>query len=311
LYGGNHQAGSVTALSPDELSETGSMEGDVYCFGHFRLIVRERMLMRNDVQVTLGSRAFDVLVALVERAGETLNRQELFQLVWPDVVVAKVNLRVHVATLRKVLGDGHDGNRFIISVAGRGYRFVAAVNRVRSMSRATSSTRVPMVQGLRQPERMLGREAAISTISSRLARKRFISLGGAGAWGRALVAFAVAHTLAADADDTVCFVDFVGIDDAGKVAMTVASALGCEIAQQPPLACVLSHLRDKETLLVFDNCDHVFAGVVQLTELLFSEAPLVRVLVSSREALRLSPVTPDALRPEAAERDAMLRSHRD
>jgi DNA-binding winged helix-turn-helix (wHTH) protein len=264
------------------------MEGDVYCFGHFRLIVRERMLMKDDVQVTLGSRAFDVLVALVERAGETLNRQELFQLVWPDVVVAKVNLRVHVATLRKVLGDGRDGNRFIISVAGRGYRFVAAVDRVHSARPTTSLTRAPLVQGFARPERMLGREAAISTISSRLARKQFISLGGAGAWGRALVAFAIAHTLAG-ADDAVCFVDFSGINDADLVAMTVASALGCVKEQQPPLASVLAYLRDKEMLLVLDNCDPVFAGVAQLTDLLFSEAPLVHVLVSSREAPRLSP----------------------
>lgn len=205
----------------------------------------------------------------------------------PDVVVAKVNLRVHIAALRKVLGDGRDGNRFIISVAGRGYRFVAAVDRVHSARPTTSLTRAPLVQVAR-PERMLGREAAISTISSRLARKQFISLGGAGAWGRALVAFAIAHTLAG-ADDAVCFVDFSGINDADLVAMTVASALGCVKEQQPPLTSVLAYLRDKEMLLVLDNCDPVFAGVAQLTDLLFSEAPLVHVLVSSREAPRLSP----------------------
>jgi len=265
------------------------MEGDVYCFGHFRLIVRERMLMKDDVQMPLGSRAFDVLVALVERAGETLNRQELFQLVWPDVVVAKVNLRVHVAALRKVLGDGRDGNRFIVSVSGRGYRFVAAVDRVHAARQATALTRASLVPA--RSGRMLAREAAIATLSSKLARKRFISLGGSSAWGRTLAAFAIAHTFAIDADDAVCFVDFIGISDAGRVATTVASALGCETGQKPPLACVLSYLRDREMLLVFDNCDHVFAGVAQLTELLFGEAPLVHVLVSSREALRLSPRT--------------------
>lgn len=272
------------------------MEGDVYCFGHFRLIVRERMLMKDGVQVALGSRAFDVLVALVERAGETLNRQELFRLVWPDVVVAKVNLRVNVATLRKVLGDGRDGNRFIVSVAGRGYRFVAAVSRIPSASPAMSLARASMVPHLPSRERMLGRDPTMSAIRSQLARKRFISLGGTGTWGRALVAFAIAHSLDTDADDTVCFVDFIGIDDSGRVAVAVASALGCEIKQQPPLTCVLAYLRDKEMLLVFDNCDHVVAGVAQLTELLFTEAPLVRVLISSRQALRLSPVTRDPAR---------------
>jgi predicted ATPase len=96
--------------------------------------------------------------------------------------------------------------------------------------------------------------------------------------------------LATDVDDAVCFVDCIGIDDDARVAMTVASALGCEIQQQVPMACVLAYLRDKEMLLVFDNCDHLFAGVAQLTDLLFSEAPMVHVLVSSQEALRLSAI---------------------
>ena len=266
------------------------MEGGVYCFGNFRLIVRERRLMKDDVELTLGSRAFDVLVALVERAGETVNRQKLFELVWPDVVVAKVNLRVHIARLRKVLDDGRHGNRFIVSVAGRGYRFVAAVGRLHSAGPVTSLTRssgVPPPSP--HPEPMFGRNAAIAALSSQLSRKRFISLGGAGGWGRSLVAFAIAHTMASD--DSVCFVDFIGTDDPSRVAMTVASALGCELHQQPPLARVLAYLRNREMLLVFDNCDHIFAGVAQLTEILFSQAPLVHVLVGSREVLRLSRVT--------------------
>lgn len=105
-----------------------------FCFGGFELLVRERLLLRDGMRIGIGSRAFDLLLALVERAGETVNRQDLFDRVWPDVIVAKVNLRVHVAGLRKALDDGRDGNRYIISVANRGYRFVAAVNRVRSAS---------------------------------------------------------------------------------------------------------------------------------------------------------------------------------
>ncbi len=101
----------------------------IFCFGRFRLTVRDRVLMKDSMPVSLGSRAFDLLLALVERAGETVNRDDLFELVWPDVIVTKVNLRVHVAGLRRALGDDRDGNRFIVSVAGRGYRFVAPVNR--------------------------------------------------------------------------------------------------------------------------------------------------------------------------------------
>jgi DNA-binding winged helix-turn-helix (wHTH) protein len=205
----------------------GSM-GDTFCFGRCRLVVRERLLLKDNVLVSIGSRAFDLLLALLERAGETVNSQELFARVWPDVIVAKVNLRVHVAGLRKALGDGQDGNRFIVSVAGRGYRFVAAVNRFQSAVPATVF------------------------------------------------------------DNAVCFVDLAGVEDPAHVAIAVAAALGCEAEPQQTLSCVLDYLQDKKMLLAFDNCERVFAGVAQLTERLFTEAPLVQILISSREALHLS-----------------------
>lgn len=119
--------------SPRAVTRTSSVQaGQTFRFGRCRLVVRERLLLMDDVPVTVGSRAFDLLVVLLEHAGETVDRQDLFARVWPDVIVAKVNLRVHIARLRKALGDGLDGNRFIVSVAGRGYRFVAPVDRVQS-----------------------------------------------------------------------------------------------------------------------------------------------------------------------------------
>jgi DNA-binding winged helix-turn-helix (wHTH) protein len=265
------------------------MNDDAFCFGRFRLGVRERVLLKDGAPVHLGSRAFDLLLALVERAGQTVNREELFELVWPDVIVAKVNLRVHVAGLRKALSDGQDGKRFIISVTGRGYRFAASVMRLQAAAPATltAPSTAPLPVRL---QHMFGRDAAIETLSSQLARKRFISLGGPGGWGRTSVAFALARALATDFVDAVRFVDLGSIDDPAQLAMTVASALGCEVPGRHPLASLLAYLRDKEMLLVFDNCEHVSAAVAHLTERLFQEAPLVHVVVSSREALRLSPV---------------------
>lgn len=275
-------------ISAQANSKIGSMGGDTFCFGRFRLAVRERVLLKDNAPVSVGSRAFDLLLALVERAGETVNRQELFERVWPDVVVAKVNLRVHVAGLRKALGDGQDGNRFIVSVAGRGYRFVALVSRFRPAVPAATWKRDSTAPLPVRLERMFGRDAAIATLSSQLSRNRFISLGGPGGWGHTSVAFAIAHTLATDFDNAVYFVDLLGIGDPAGVPAAVAAALGCEVEPQESLTCLLAHLQDKEMLLVFDNCDHVFAGVAQLTERLFTEAPLVHVVISSQEALHLS-----------------------
>src|SRR5215468_9029391 len=112
-------------------------------FGPFRLFPTERRLLKGETPVQIGSRELDILIALVERAGEVVTKRELFARVWPDVVVEESSLRVHVAGLRKVLADGEDQARYIVNVPGRGYSFVAALTGTvapasRIWSRATS-----------------------------------------------------------------------------------------------------------------------------------------------------------------------------
>lgn len=93
-------------------------------FSHFVLRVHERQLLDGDRPITLGARAFDVLCALAVRAGELVSKSQLFELVWPGVVVEENNLQVHVSTLRKVIGP-----ELIATIPGRGYRFTAQVLR--------------------------------------------------------------------------------------------------------------------------------------------------------------------------------------
>jgi DNA-binding winged helix-turn-helix (wHTH) protein len=96
-------------------------------FGHFRLLPIQRLLWNGDRPVHLGSRAFDILVVLVERAGELVTKRELMRVVWPDTIVVEANLTVHVTALRRALGDDQADNRYIVNIPGRGYRFVAPV----------------------------------------------------------------------------------------------------------------------------------------------------------------------------------------
>jgi len=83
-------------------------------------------LLKGDEQVRLGSRAFDILVALTERPGQLISKNELMARVWPGIFVVPANLTVHVTALRRALGDGVDGNRFVVNVPGRGYCFTAS-----------------------------------------------------------------------------------------------------------------------------------------------------------------------------------------
>ena len=99
----------------------------VLLFGPFRLDIGGRLLERNGMPVSVGARAFDILVALALRAGHTVCHDELMTLVWPNVTVTPVSLRGNIANLRKALGDKRCGARYIINNTGRGYCFVAPV----------------------------------------------------------------------------------------------------------------------------------------------------------------------------------------
>src|SRR5258708_30955543 len=99
-------------------------------FGAFQLLPTERLLKRGDDVVRLGSRAFDILAALADRPGELVGRQELIDKVWPDVFVVEASLRFHISELRKALGDGVDGGRYVLNVPGRGYTLVAPTARL-------------------------------------------------------------------------------------------------------------------------------------------------------------------------------------
>ena len=96
-------------------------------FGAFRLLPTKRLLMHTDKPVRLGSRALDILITLAERPGELVSKDELMARAWPNTFVEPANLTVHISALRRALGDGHDGNRFLINIPGRGYQFVAPV----------------------------------------------------------------------------------------------------------------------------------------------------------------------------------------
>src|SRR5258707_2416471 len=96
-------------------------------FGPFELSIGERVLLRDGQVLPLGGRALDILTYLADRPGEVIAKQELIDHVWSDVIVEEGSLRVHVAAIRKALGDGQFGKRYIANIKGRGYSFVGIV----------------------------------------------------------------------------------------------------------------------------------------------------------------------------------------
>ena len=98
-----------------------------FSFGSFRFFPARQLLLEGETPVRLGSRALEILAGLVERPGELVSRDELVARVWPNTVVEESNLKVNVCALRRASGEGQPGRRYIATVSGRGYRFVAPI----------------------------------------------------------------------------------------------------------------------------------------------------------------------------------------
>src|SRR2546430_2725839 len=164
------KAGRTVSQLSDGVSE------QTLAFGPFRLIRSQKLLLENDRPVRLGSRALELLIALVERAGEVVSREELVARVWPATIVEESSLRVHIAALRKALGDGHGGARFITNVPGRGYCFVAPVARAALSSVASSAlaARSPSHNLPARLTRMIGRADEVAALAALLAEHRFV-----------------------------------------------------------------------------------------------------------------------------------------
>jgi TolB-like protein/DNA-binding winged helix-turn-helix (wHTH) protein len=99
----------------------------IYEFGPFRVDPLRRLLLRDGKQVRLPAKAFEILLALLEEKGRLLDKDELMRRVWPDAVVEENNLTVNMSALRKALGESPRDHRYLVTVPGRGYQFVADV----------------------------------------------------------------------------------------------------------------------------------------------------------------------------------------
>lgn len=115
--------------SSDTTTVTGSSAQDIFVFGPFLLHAAQKRIERNGSPIQLSDRAFDILLTLIIQAGTVVSKSDLMASAWPGVNVDEGSLRVHVAALRKALGDGRAGAKYLSTVSGQGYCFVGSVSR--------------------------------------------------------------------------------------------------------------------------------------------------------------------------------------
>jgi predicted ATPase/DNA-binding winged helix-turn-helix (wHTH) protein len=256
-------------------------------FGPYRLVAAQRLLLEGDKPVRLGSRAFDILTALIERAGEVVGKEELIARAWPATYVEEANLKIQVSALRRALGDGQGDNRYVATVIGRGYNFVAPI-RNEEPSRASSSPTSAPAALHNLPfatTRMIGRADIETTLVTQLSRQRLVTVVGPGGIGKTTVGLGVAERMIGAYEHGVWLVDLAPLGDPGMVPSAVATVLGLEIRTEDPLPGLVAALRDSRVLLLLDNCEHVIDAAAGLAEALLSGTSGVNILATSREPL--------------------------
>jgi predicted ATPase/DNA-binding winged helix-turn-helix (wHTH) protein len=256
-------------------------------FGPFELNVAERSLKKANQVIPLGGRAHDILIALLENAGEVVGKAELIARAWPDVTVEEGSLRVHLSALRKALGDGQFGNKYIANVQGHGYSFIAPITRLpvdRDRSSASAKlSNLPPALG-----RMVGRDDVVLEIQARLQTERLTTILGAGGMGKTTVALAAGHSALAGFSGAVFFVDLSTVSDKEHVIGPIASALGLDTRFVDPKEALLHFLRPRRALIILDSCEHLIEKTAEVADSIFQSAPDIHMLVTSRETLKVA-----------------------
>ena len=250
----------------------------------------ERLVEKNGEVIDLGSRAHDILTVLLKHAGDVVSTRDLLAQVWSGVNVDEGSVRFHIAKLRKTLGDGQDGARYITNVPARGYCFVAPITRELAERPASTPFSPPEARRDNLPlplNRMVGRDEAVLAVAERLETKRFITVVGPGGIGKTTLAVAIGHHLRAKFNGAIHFIDLAQLNDPLLVPIALASTFGLSIQTQDVLPDLVNFLRGHRSLVILDSSEHLIDAVAALTEHLFPAAQELYILATSREPLQV------------------------
>jgi predicted ATPase/DNA-binding winged helix-turn-helix (wHTH) protein len=270
-------------------------------FGNVEVRAAERAVLVDGRPAALGARAFDILLALIERRDRLVAKNELLDLVWPGLVVEENNLAVHVSALRKALGP-----QAIATIPGRGYRFTATLEASTPPSgdpfaaapppAPAPAPALPLARASSRPPLPLatttlhGRDADLAALHESVLAHRLVTLAGAGGIGKTCLAIAAAHALLPRFPDGAAWIDLTRIDDASLVPRTVAESAGLPVAASDEAGgatgSVVEALTPLRMLLVLDNAEHLRGGLVAFVDALARRAPGVHVLVTSQVTLK-------------------------
>src|SRR5882762_4335775 len=264
-------------------------------FGRIEVRLAERQLLVGGEPAKLGARAFDLLLALVERRERVVSKNELLDLVWPGLVVEENNLQVHISSLRKLLGS-----QVIATIPGRGYRFTAApdgaavgqsnvgVAGPTPTPASSDAIAAPLTNLPAELPPLYGRAEDLPALRSLIESHKLVTVVGAGGIGKTALAQALAHQLRGSFEDGVWLVELAPLADASLVAATVAAVLRITLGADAQIESLAKALSTSRMLIVLDNCEHLLHAVAELASALQRAAPNVQLLATSQEPLKVA-----------------------
>ena len=260
----------------------------IHRFDRFEVRPLQRQLIVDGIPASLGARAFDVLLTLIDRQGQLVSKHELLDAVWPGLVVEENNLVVQVGTLRKLLGA-----QVIATIPGRGYRFTALADAQAAAVSSVGSVGAAARPSLRSnlPEvlpALIGRDDDLAALGALLDAHRLITIVGAGGMGKTRLAERLLHQRQGDYEQGVAWVELAGLSDPKLLAITIAGALGLQVGSGNPIEGLVAALRPLNMVLALDNAEHLIDEVAIIAQALHDGAPQLRLLVTGQVPLKLS-----------------------
>jgi len=253
-----------------------------YRSGAIEIDATQRTVLIDGAPARVGARAFDVLLALIERRERVVSKRELMDLVWPRIVVEEGNLLVHMVALRKLLGP-----RAIATIPGRGYRFVMPVEVIEGGGTTASAQPVGAIAGnVPGSSPLFGRVEDLEAVEALLRVHPVVTIVGAGGIGKTRMALAAAAATRVESPHGRWWVELASLIEGAQVPSTVAGVLGLQLPAASPKEALAVALSTRNLLLVLDNCEHLADDIAPLIDLLRVRAPDVRLLVTSQESLK-------------------------
>ncbi|MFE4108789.1 winged helix-turn-helix domain-containing protein [Kosakonia sp. YIM B13611] len=250
-------------------------------FAEWQVWPQLRILLHRGKPVRISARAFDVLVVLLRAEGKAVSKETLLTQVWGNDIVEENNLQAHISAIRRVLG--HD-RHLLITEFGCGYRF--NITSVPSQTPLESVRPAPVVTPILAS--ILGRDKAVQEVCALLNQHQMVTITGPGGVGKTRLAWEVVNLVRTHFPDGIYVAELAHITETSGLLSVFSQALHLPLATVEHDADLRQQLARRRCLLLIDNCEHVISELEPVATLLMTQAPHIRLLLTSQVALQIA-----------------------